>query len=166
MLTDTPQLFFFPFTDKEEENDHPIEEVRLTVPPTDDPTMHVLTFRVWVLGVSSCIVLSFVNRFFGYRQQNLSVSSVCVQIVALPIGRLMAATLPTKVFRVPLTDWTLSLNPGPFNMKEHALITIFASAGSGGVYAMNIVTIVKAYYGKNINFVASMLLAQTTQVSL
>lgn len=78
----------------------------------------------------------------------------------------MAATLPTKVFRVPLTDWTLSLNPGPFNMKEHVLITIFASAGSGGVYAMNIVTIVKAYYGKNINFVASMLLAQTTQVSL
>ncbi|CAI0437076.1 unnamed protein product [Linum tenue] len=47
----------------------------------------------------------------------------------------MAATLPTRKFKIsPFLDYKLSMNPGPFNMKEHALITIFASSarGSGG----------------------------------
>ncbi|CAI0625304.1 unnamed protein product [Linum tenue] len=47
----------------------------------------------------------------------------------------MAATLPTRKFKIsPFSDYKLSMNRGPFNMKEHALITIFASSarGSGG----------------------------------
>ncbi|KAK1292800.1 Oligopeptide transporter 5 [Acorus calamus] len=79
-----------------EVNDSPVEEVRITVPITDDPTHPVLTFRTWTLGISSCIILSFVNQFFNYRQNFLSISSTCAQIIVLPIGRLMAATLPTR----------------------------------------------------------------------
>ncbi|KAL5735613.1 hypothetical protein ACOSQ2_030401 [Xanthoceras sorbifolium] len=148
----------------EEVNDNPIEEVRLTVPITDDPSQPVLTFRTWVLGLGSCCLLAFVNQFFGYRQNQLSVGSVSAQILVLPIGKLMAATLPTKVFRVPFTEWKFSLNPGPFNLKEHVLITIFASCGASGVYAVNIITIVKAFYHRNLHPVAAMLLAQTTQL--
>ncbi|KAJ0989707.1 hypothetical protein J5N97_008063 [Dioscorea zingiberensis] len=148
----------------EEVNDSPIEEVRLTVPITDDPTIPCLTFRTWVLGLLSCVLLSFVNQFFTYRTNPLSISSVCAQIVTLPLGKLMAATLPSKVFRVPLTNWSFSLNPGPFNLKEHVLITIFANAGAGGPYAVNIITIVKAFYRRGINVFAAMLLAQTTQL--
>lgn len=135
------------------------------MPPTDDPTLPALTFRTWVLGIGACIALSFINKFFDYRQQNLSISSVCIQIVALPLGKLMAATLPTRKFGVPFTSWSFSLNPGPFNIKEHVLITICASSGIGGVYSMHIVTIVKAFYGRSISPVTGMLLAQTTQVS-
>lgn len=150
--------------DGEEENDSPIEEVRLTVPITDDPSQPVLTFRTWFLGIISCVVLAFVNQFFGYRSNQLMVSSVVAQIVTLPVGKLMATALPTRKFRLPGTNWSGSLNPGPFNMKEHVLITIFASAGAGGAYATSIITIVKAFYHRNLNPTAAMLLLQTTQV--
>ncbi|KAL0891087.1 hypothetical protein Bca101_015070 [Brassica carinata] len=147
-----------------EENDSPIEEVRLTVPITDDPSQPVLTFRTWFLGMSSCVVLAFVNIFFGYRSNPLMVSSVVAQIVTLPLGKLMATTLPTRKFRLPGTNWSGSLNPGPFNMKEHVLITIFANTGAGGAYATSIITIVKAFYHRNLNPTAAMLLLQTTQL--
>ncbi|KAJ0101231.1 hypothetical protein Patl1_03872 [Pistacia atlantica] len=87
-------------------NDNPIEEVRLTVPTTDDPLLPALTFRTWVLGIIS---------------------------------------------------W-------PFNIKEHVLITIFAGCGSSGVYAVGIITIVKAFYERPMSAVAAMLLVQTTQL--
>ncbi|KAM0943068.1 hypothetical protein DsansV1_C13g0118351 [Dioscorea sansibarensis] len=59
--------------EEEEEmiNDNPIEQVRLTVPITDDPTLPALTFRTWSLGLISCAFLAFLNQFFGYRQNAL-----------------------------------------------------------------------------------------------
>jgi hypothetical protein len=44
------------------------------------------------------------------------------------------------------------------------LITIFAGAGAGSVYAINIIAIVKAFYHREIHPVAALLLANTTQV--
>ncbi|KAL5699954.1 oligopeptide transporter [Ranunculus cassubicifolius] len=151
-------------TEEEEVNDSPIEQVRLTVPITDDPTLPCLTFRTWVLGLASCAILAFLNQFFGYRQNPLYVSSVSAQIVVLPIGKFMAATLPTKQIRIPMTRWSFTLNPGPFNLKEHVLITILANAGSNSVYAVNIITIVKAFYHRNLHPLAAFLLSQTTQM--
>ncbi|XP_042404526.1 oligopeptide transporter 5-like [Zingiber officinale] len=149
---------------EEKVDDCPIEQVRLTVSTADDPSEPCMTFRTWVLGVISCVLLSFVNQFFGYRTNQLSISSVCVQIVALPIGRWMARTLPATVVRLPFTRWGFSLNPGPFTMKEHVLITILASSGTGTVYAVNILTIVKAFYHRGLNVMAALLLVQTTQL--
>ncbi|XP_014502634.1 oligopeptide transporter 1 isoform X1 [Vigna radiata var. radiata] len=148
----------------EEVDDSPIEQVRLTVPITDDPTQPVLTFRTWTLGIASCVVLAFINQFFGYRTTPLYVSSVSAQIISLPLGKFMARTLPTKAYVFPFTKWSFSLNPGPFTLKEHALITIFASAGSSGVYAINIITIVKAFYHRSIHPIAAFLLALSTQM--
>ncbi|KAJ8761539.1 hypothetical protein K2173_001674 [Erythroxylum novogranatense] len=149
---------------EEEVNDNPIEQVRLTVPIADDPAQPALTFRTWVLGIIACVLLAFTNQFFGYRQNQLSISSVAAQIVSLPLGKLMAALLPTKKIHVPFTKWSFSLNPGPFTLKEHVLITIFASCGSGGVYAVNIITAVKAFYQRHLNPGAAMLMVQTTQL--
>lgn len=159
-LNDVPP----PSKDQEEVNDSPIEQVRLTVPITDDPTLPCLTFRTWVLGLTSCALLAFLNQFFGYRQNPLYVSSVSAQIVVLPLGKLMAATLPTRSYKVPITKWSFSLNPGPFNLKEHVLITILANAGSNSVYAVNIITIVKAFYHRDLHPMAAFLLSQTTQM--
>ncbi|KAJ7963587.1 Oligopeptide transporter [Quillaja saponaria] len=78
--------------------------------------------------------------------------------------KMMAATLPKKQFRVPFTNWSFSMNPGPFTLKEHVLITIFASAGASGVYAVNIITIVKAFYHRNLHPLAAYLLSITTQM--
>ena len=30
----------------------------------------------------------------------------------------------------------LSLNPGPFNVKEHVIVTVMASVGAGSAYAV------------------------------
>ncbi|KAE8684564.1 Oligopeptide transporter 2 [Hibiscus syriacus] len=80
----------------------PIEEVRLTVPNTDDPSLPPLV-----------------------------ITQITVQVATLPIGRFMASALPTTKLRIPgFGSREFSLNPGPFNMKEHVLITIFANAGS------------------------------------
>lgn len=141
----------------------PIKQVELTVPKTDDPTMPIMTFRMWVLGVISCVLLSFVNQFFWYRRQPLSVSSVCVQIAVVPIGHLMAKVLPKrKVFEG--TRFEFSLNPGPFNIKEHVLITIFANCGAGSVYATHILSAVKLIYKRPLGFLPAFLVMLTTQV--
>ncbi|KAL5540512.1 hypothetical protein UlMin_043499 [Ulmus minor] len=147
----------------------PIEQVRLTVTNTDDPTLPVWTFRMWFLGLFSCALLSFLNQFFAYRTEPLVINQIMVQVASLPIGHFMARTLPTTRFRIPGFGQRLfSVNPGPFNIKEHVLITIFANAGSafgdGSAYAVSIVNIIKTFYRRNISFLASWLLIITTQV--
>nr|GMC55120.1 oligopeptide transporter 4-like [Ipomoea batatas] len=147
----------------------PIEQVRLTVPNTDDPTLPVWTFRMWVLGVLSCVLLSFLNQFFAYRKEPLTITQITVQVATLPIGRFMAATLPTTKFRIPgFGSREFSLNPGPFNMKEHVLITIFGNAGysfgDGTAYGVGIVTIIIAFYRRKISFYTGWLLVVCTQV--
>ncbi|GAU45346.1 hypothetical protein TSUD_84630 [Trifolium subterraneum] len=126
---------------EEEDEESPVEEVRLTVTNIDDSTLPVWTFRMWFLGLLSCCILSFLNQFFAYRSEPLVVSQITVQVATLPLGRLMAAVLPSKTFKIPgFGSKRFSLNPGPFNMKEHVLITIFANAGSafgsGSPYAI------------------------------
>jgi hypothetical protein len=150
-------------------DESPVEQVRLTVPNTDDPSLPVWTFRMWTIGLLVCILLSFFNQFFAFRTEPLTISTIAAQVAALPVGRFMAATLPTRLFRLPFTSWEFSLNPGPFNVKEHVLITIFANAGTafgnGDAYAVGIVTIIKAFYKRSIGFFPGLLVVITTQVS-
>ncbi|XP_034677495.1 oligopeptide transporter 4-like [Vitis riparia] len=157
--------------DVKEDELSPIEEVRLTVPNDDDPSLPVWTFRMWFLGLISCALLSFLNQFFSYRKEPLVISQITVQVATLPIGRFMASVLPDMKFHVHIPFFgkkELSLNPGPFNMKEHVLISIFANAGSafggGSAYAVGIVTIIKAFYKRNISYLAGWILIITTQV--
>ncbi|XP_057970244.1 oligopeptide transporter 3-like [Malania oleifera] len=152
--------------DSEEEHQHPVEEVRLIVPETDDPSMPVMTFRAWFLGIISCVLLIFLNTFFIYRTQPLTISAILVQIAALPVGRIMASTLPTRKYAV--LGRSFSLNPGPFNVKEHVIITIFAncgvSYGGGDAYSIGAITVMKAYYKQSVNFLCGLLIVLTTQL--
>ncbi|KAL5816796.1 hypothetical protein ACOSQ3_025174 [Xanthoceras sorbifolium] len=146
-----------------DEENSPVEQVALTVPTTDDPSLPVLTFRMWVLGSFSCVVLSFLNQFFWYRTEPLSITAISAQIAVVPLGQLMAARITDRVF-FKGSRWEFSLNPGPFNVKEHVLITIFANSGAGSVYAIHIVTVVKVFYKQHITFFVSLLVVFTTQV--
>ncbi|XP_027337129.1 oligopeptide transporter 6-like [Abrus precatorius] len=151
-------------SENENENEECIvKQVELTVPKTDDPTMHILTFRMWVLGIVSCVLLSFVNQFFWYRTQPLFVTSISAQIAVVPIGHFMARMLPTRVFFKD-TNLEFSLNRGPFNIKEHVLITIFANSGAGTVSATHILSAVKLMYKRELSFLPALLLMLTTQV--
>lgn len=133
------------------------------MPTTDDPSLPVLTFRMWVLGTVSCVLLSFLNQFFWYRTEPLTITAISAQIAVVPLGRLMAAKITDRVF-FKGTPWEFTLNPGPFNVKEHVLITIFANSGAGTVYAIHVVTVVKVFYKKHISFFVSLIVVITTQV--
>ncbi|KAG2653204.1 oligopeptide transporter 4-like [Panicum virgatum] len=154
----------------EEEEESPIEQVRLTVPSTDDPSQPVWTFRMWSIGLLSCALMSFLNQFFTYRTEPLIVTQITVQVASLPVGHFMARVLPRTKRRAPALlgggEW--SLNPGPFNMKEHVLISIFANAGfafgGGNAYAISIIDIIRAFYHRHISFFTAWLLVITTQV--
>ncbi|XP_057854378.2 oligopeptide transporter 3 [Cryptomeria japonica] len=152
--------------EKEVKDQTPVEEVALVVPVTDDPTLPVFTFRVWTLGCVSCVVLMFLNTFFTYRTQPLVISAILAQILALPMGKFMAAILPER--KMQIFGFECSLNPGPFNMKEHVLITIFASnavsSGGGDAYSIGAITVMKAYYKQSISFIAALIIVISSQI--
>ena len=102
----------------DDEESPPIEQVKLTVTNTDDPTLPVWTFRMWFLGMLSCALLSFLNQFFSYSTEPLIITQITVQVATLPIGHFMASVLPKTQFGIPCF-WSkrFSLNPGAFNMK-------------------------------------------------
>ncbi|KAL5217768.1 hypothetical protein ABZP36_018452 [Zizania latifolia] len=147
----------------------PVEEVALVVPETDDPTTPVMTFRAWTLGLTSCVVLIFLNTFFTYRTQPLTISGILAQILVLPAGRFMAAVLPDREVRLLGGRLgSFNLNPGPFNVKEHVIITIFAncgvSYGGGDAYSIGAITVMKAYYKQSLGFLCALLIVLTTQI--
>lgn len=154
--------------EEEEERTCTVEEVALIVPETDDPTLPVMTFRAWFLGLGSCTLLIFLNTFFTYRTQPLVISAILMQISVLPIGRFMARVLPRDEYSV--FGYRFSLNPGPFNIKEHVIITIFAncgvSPGGGDAYSIGAITVMKAYYKQSVNFLCALLIVLTTQVGI
>lgn len=147
----------------------PVEEVALVVPETDDPTTPVMTFRAWTLGLASCVVLIFLNTFFTYRTQPLTISGILAQILVLPAGQFMAAVLPSREVRLLGGRLgSFNLNPGPFNIKEHVIITIFAncgvSYGGGDAYSIGAITVMKAYYKQSLSFLCALLIVLTTQI--
>nr|GEY66784.1 oligopeptide transporter 7 [Tanacetum cinerariifolium] len=119
---------------------------------------------MWVLGTLSCVLLSFLNQFFWYRTEPLSITAISAQIAVVPLGQLMAAKITDRVF-FKGTRWEFTMNPGPFNVKEHVLITIFANSGAGTVYAIHVVTGVKIFYKQHMTFFVSLIVVLTTQVS-
>ena len=75
----------------------------------------------------------------------------------------MASVITTKVF-FKGSKFKFTLNPGPFNVKEHVLITIFANSRAANVYAIHIISVVKIFYKKELTFLVALLVVLTTQV--
>lgn len=163
LLIQTDQLLHCNSTADDDNDDSPVEQVALTVPITDDPTLPVVTFRMWLLGTIACILLSFLNQFFWYRNEPLTITSISAQIAVVPLGHLMAKGITDRVF-FQGSKWEFTLNPGPFNVKEHVLITIFANSGAGNPYAIHVVSAVKLFYKHKLTFRVALIVIITTQV--
>ncbi|KAG0211422.1 hypothetical protein BGX28_007914 [Mortierella sp. GBA30] len=149
--------------DLQEEDDSPIEEVRVTISNTDDPLMPCNTFRMWFLGLVFTAAVSFVNQFFYLRQTQISIGYSVVALVSLPLGHFMARILPTQ--QMNLFGWKFSLNPGPFSIKEHILIGTMTAVNTSTAYAVDIVILQKLFYNSEKPFIAGLLLVFTTQVT-
>ncbi|KAJ7032867.1 OPT-domain-containing protein [Mycena alexandri] len=116
----------------------PYAEVRAVVDNHDDPREPVGTFRAWFIGTIFVAAGALINQFFSIRYPGIGVGSNVAQILAVPVGKLMEL-LPTTEFDT--FGFTWSLNPGPFNPKEHMLITIMANVGFITPYTTNIIWI-------------------------
>ncbi|KDQ62166.1 hypothetical protein JAAARDRAFT_65967 [Jaapia argillacea MUCL 33604] len=110
----------------------PYPEVRAVVDNHDDPSMPASTFRAWTIGLIYVCLGAFINQFFSIRQPGIGVGSNVAQLLAYPFGKLLELILPTTQFTT--FGYTWSLNPGPFNLKEHMVITIMANVGFSAPY--------------------------------
>ncbi|KAJ7115248.1 small oligopeptide transporter [Mycena epipterygia] len=158
----TGAQFDDPNLDKEHfvalDDESPYPEVRSAVANTDDPDMPVTTIRTWVIGMIWAIIIPGLNQFFFFRFPSVNITGIVAQLLSFPVGRAAAAYIP---------NWTIlgvRLNPGPFTVKEHVLITIMASVGAGSAYATDIVAVQRVYYGQTYNFSYQWFVVMSTQL--
>ncbi|KAH8434393.1 uncharacterized protein LDX57_012041 [Aspergillus melleus] len=111
----------------------PFPEVAACVSNKDDPSIPCNTVRAWILLTIFVILFSGVNQFFGLRYPSLSIGYVVAQLLVYPIGRAWER-LPR--WTVPLGKFSFDVNPGPFSVKEHALIVICVNISASTAYAL------------------------------
>ncbi|KAF8553156.1 small oligopeptide transporter [Imleria badia] len=140
------------------DDDSPYPEVRSAVANTDDPSIPVMTLRTWVLGLAWAVIIPGVNQFLFFRYPSVPIVGIVAQLISYPLGRLWAAYMPRK--RI----FGISLNPGPFSIKEHVLITIMAAVGSQSAYATDIVAVQRVYYNQRYSFAYQWFLVVSTQL--
>ncbi|KAK0244993.1 small oligopeptide transporter [Armillaria nabsnona] len=140
------------------DDESPYPEVRSAVANTDDPDMPVATLRAWIIGLVWAILIPGINQFFFFRYPNIDVTGIIAQLLSFPIGQAAAAYVPRrKVFGI-------SLNPSPFTVKEHVLITIMASVGAASAYATDIIAVQRVYYNQQYNFSYQWFMVMSTQL--
>ena len=125
--------------------------VRRIVSFEDDPTLPTLTFRYFVLTIFFVVPGAFLSMMSHFRTTYAPYSVFFVQIASSYAGVWLADILPAWTVKVPFTSWGFSLNPGPFSVKEHVLITI--SAASGATYNLGYAPVAMAelYFGQKVN---------------
>jgi hypothetical protein len=113
----------------EDEEDSPYAEVRASVSNMDDPEMPTLTFRMWFLGLILVLIGTCLNTFFNFRYPAPYFMPSVVLLIAYPLGKALAFLLPIRTWVLPriLGGGKFTLNPGPFNVKEHVLIYMMAN---------------------------------------
>ena len=97
------------------------------------------------------------NLLMGQHWTGLSISSGVVQLISYPMGKGLAAVLPDT------TVLGIRLNPGPFNKKEHTIITMMTAAGAASSYSFDILLAQQEFYGQVWGWGFQLLLTLATQ---
>ncbi|KIK68259.1 hypothetical protein GYMLUDRAFT_35638 [Collybiopsis luxurians FD-317 M1] len=140
------------------EMDSPYPEVRSAVSNTDDPSMPVGTLRAWIIGICWAILIPGLNQFFYFRYPSVTITGLVAQLLAFPVGIAWARFMPNvKIFGV-------QLNPGPFTIKEHVLVTVMASVGYQSAYATDIIAVQRVFYNQIYSFSYQWLVVMSTQL--
>lgn len=143
-------------------NDSIYPEVRAAVSAIDDPNMPVNTFRAWFLGLVFVILLSGINQLLYFRYPSVTISGLVVQLVCYPFGKALEKVLPTRSVK---TRWgNFTLNPGPFNIKEHTMISVMSTVTYSKAYATDIFIVQKLTYNQNWSFAYQILVTLSTQL--
>lgn len=123
--------------------------VRETVPLSDDPSIPVFTFRYFVLSVLFIAPGAFIGTMNSFRTTLAAYSIFFVQFASHYLGKRLAAVLPDK--QIDLKLFKFSLNPGPWSIKETALITITANSGATGNLATNAIALADIHFNDKVS---------------
>lgn len=145
---------------RHEEDDSPYPEVRAAVRNYDED-VPCNTVRAWVIGLSLVGVGASMNTLFSLRQPSISIGPLVAQIIAWPIGHAWARFMPERNFTVFGSTWTL--NPGPFNIKEHSIIGVMASVSFSVAYSTDIILAQRIFYKQDFGIFFQLLLTISTQ---
>ena len=125
--------------------------VRQLINLEDDPSLPTITFRYFVLSVIFVIPGAFLSQMSYFRTTKAPYSVFFVQIACHYAGHFLARVLPAWNIGIPGTRFSFNLNPAPWSIKEHVLVTL--TAASGATYNLGYVPIVLAelWYGERID---------------
>ncbi|KAF9331677.1 hypothetical protein BG006_005456 [Podila minutissima] len=96
------------------------------------------------------------------RQTTISISYSVVALTTLPLGHLMARTLPTREFTLFGYYFSFILR---FLLQYEHVIGVMTAANNGTAYAIDIIIIQELFYHGQKPFTAGFLLVSTTQVT-
>lgn len=123
---------------------------------SDDPNTSCITFRSVTIGMLFAFLLSIVNTILNFRANLFILPASVAVLISYPIGVFMARVLPAS---------NKFLNPGPFTVKEHVIIYVFANAAGGLAYGIQNVVAQKIYLDDtSVTLVPSVLFVLTTQL--
>lgn len=146
--------------DEEELEDSPYAEVRAAVRNTDQD-LPCNTVRAWTIGLTLVVLGASMNTLFSLRQPTIAIGALIAQVVAYPLGHAWARLMPSRTFTTLGCTW--SLNPGPFNAKEHGVIVVMASVSFNVAYATDIILAQLVFYKQDFGMLFQMMLTISTQ---
>ena len=121
-----------------------------------------MTFRYWFLATFWVVAGCTISSFYYFKPYYINLTSYAVQLLSWGMGSAMAAYLPKRQFSTFGYKWTL--NPGPWNAKEHALIVVSYWGSCYTAYGLGPLSAMEMYYGKKVNPGWGILFLITTQM--
>jgi OPT family oligopeptide transporter len=131
------------------------------------------------------------NVFFNFRSPAPTVVPLVLLLISYPMGKFLAFSLPIATYRVPIPNLPpayipaslptplvrlvspmtiphvleFSLNPGPWNIKEHVLVYIMANVAVGSPYALNAIVTSQKFYHLDVGYWFQLVLVLATQLT-
>ena len=102
--------------------------------------------------------------FLSMRSPAITIPTVVILLLVYPMGVSWAKIMPTKKFNTFGIPWTL--NPGPFTIKEHTVVTLMANVTHGYAYSTDALLALqaKSLYNLNMGWGFSLLFTLSSQV--
>lgn len=145
---------------RREDQDSPYPEVRAAVRNYDED-LPCNTVRAWTIGLALVVLGASMNTLFSLRQPSIFIGPLVAQIIAWPMGHGWARLMPSRTFTIFGLRW--SLNPGPFNIKEHSVIGVMANVSFSVAYSTDIILAQLVFYKQSFGILFQLLLTISTQ---
>ncbi|KAH9979460.1 OPT oligopeptide transporter protein-domain-containing protein [Lactifluus volemus] len=139
------------------QDESPYFEVRAAVANTDNPRMPSSTFRAWTIGLFWTILISGINQVLVLRYPTTSISFIFL-FLSLPMGKAWAHYMPN------VSIFGISLNPGPFTIKEHVVAMVMVGVADGTPYSTWVIQVQRLFYNQHPNFICQWLFVMSTQL--